>query len=145
MFKGGNSPDMSVDRIGGDRAATGANTPRSTRVSSGSDGSVGSVGFVVGGGCGGVRGSESDGIGQPLTPLDLGVGQKVLLMKRSMTVCGWDETAHVWWENMTGRWDRQESRGQRGTGGGRGGRGRYYLCFPGCVRISCTHTRRSRD
>lgn len=103
MFKGGNSPSLSVDRIGGDRAAnTSAITPRSTRVNSG--GSGGSMGFEVGAGdgCGGDGGGDSDGVGQPLSPLDLGVGQRVLLMKRSMTVCGWDETAHVWWENMTG-------------------------------------------
>lgn len=114
VFKGGTSPSLSVDFIGGDRAATSTITPRSTRVNCGGGGSV-SIGFG-GGSCGG-DGDDDDGIAQPLTPLDLTVGQQVLLMKRSMTVCGWDETAHVWWEKMTG----ESRRGIQTERSGRGG------------------------
>lgn len=101
VFKGGSSPSLSVDRIGGDRADTGSLTPRSASPSGTGTmgGSVGSAPFGGGGG----GGNDVDGdLGQPLTPLDLTVGKRVLLMKRPMTVCGWDETAHVWWERSTG-------------------------------------------
>lgn len=99
VFKGGGSPSLSVDRIGGDRADTGSLTPRSARINgTGTSGSVGNMSFGDGGG----SNDADDDVGQPLTPLDLTVGNQVLLMKRPMTVCGWDETAHVWWERLTG-------------------------------------------
>lgn len=126
VFKGGGSPSLSVDRIGGDRDAAISTTPRSTRVngSGGGSSSVGSMDFG-GGGCGG-GGDDGNDIGQPLTPLDLSVGQQVLLMKRSMTVCGWDETAHVWWEKMTG-----ESGEGNADGTGEGAaRAKPFFCPP---------------
>lgn len=99
VFKGGNSPSLSVDRIGGDRADTSSLAPRSAMVTgTGMGSSAGSIGFDGGGGAN----SVDDDVGQPLTPLDLTVGKQVLLMKRPMMVCGWDDTAHVWWERLTG-------------------------------------------
>lgn len=74
--------------------------------------SVGSMSFGGGGG----SNNFDDEVGQPLTPLDLTVGKQVLLMKRAMTVCGWDETAHVWWERLTGESPLVESGRQRGGG-----------------------------
>lgn len=94
VFKGGGSPSLSVDFIGGDRVDTSSLTPRPARVNR----RVGGVSFGGGGGANDTGGDA----GQPLTPLDLTVGKQVLLMKRPMTVCGWDETAHVWWERLTG-------------------------------------------
>ncbi|CAM9952189.1 unnamed protein product, partial [Scytosiphon promiscuus] len=95
VYAGGSSPSLSVDCIGGDHATTGSksNTPRSARLCTG-----GSAGGVDCRGCDG----DGDGVGQPLTPSDLCVGKEVLLMRRPMKVCGWDETAHVWWEKLTG-------------------------------------------
>ncbi|CAM9470914.1 unnamed protein product, partial [Laminaria digitata] len=83
IFKGGKSRSLSVDRIGGDRA-----TPRSARTTAS-----------------GVRTAEDPRGGdveEPLTPPDMVVGQTLVLMKRRMLVCGWDEAAHVWWENANG-------------------------------------------
>lgn len=40
--------------------------------------------------------------GPTLDPHDLRVGHAVVLMNRPMLVCGWEEAAHVWWENVTG-------------------------------------------
>lgn len=109
VFKGGSTPSLSVDRIGGDRAvAAAATTPRSARRVNGGGASsgIGSGGsfFSDRGGAGGGGGGDDlgDDLGETVSPLDLIVGRQVLLMKRPMVVCGWDETAHVWWENMTG-------------------------------------------
>ncbi|CAM9836272.1 unnamed protein product, partial [Ectocarpus sp. 13 AM-2016] len=109
VFKGGSTPSLSVDRIGGDRAVAAAATrPRSARRVNGGGASsgIGSGGslFSDRGGAGG-RGSGDDlgdDLGETLSPLDLIVGRQVLLMKRPMVVCGWDETTHVWWETLTG-------------------------------------------
>lgn len=114
MFKGGTSPSLSVDRIGGDRATTSTITPRSTRVNSSSGENDGCLGLGSDS-CGG-HGEDADGIGQSLTPLDLSVGQQVLLMKRPMVVCGWDEAAHVWWEKMTGESGRGTPGRRHGVG-----------------------------
>ncbi|CAM9171599.1 unnamed protein product [Ectocarpus sp. 8 AP-2014] len=108
VFKGGSTPSLSVDRIGGDRAVAAASTtPRSARANGGggSSGIGGGGSFISdGGGAGGRGGGDDlgDDLGETLSPLDLIVGRQVLLMKRPMVVCGWDETAHVWWENVTG-------------------------------------------
>lgn len=83
LFKGGRSRSLSVDRIGGDRI-----TPRSARTTASGDRTVEDP-----------RGGDYE---EPLTPRDMVVGETLLLMKRPMTVCGWDEAAHVWWENATG-------------------------------------------
>ena len=83
IFKGGRSKSLSVDSIGADRV-----TPRSARTAAS-----------------GVRTAEDPRGGdaeEPLTPQDMVIGKTLVLMKRSMTVCGWDEAAHVWWENATG-------------------------------------------
>lgn len=79
------TPSLSVDRIGSTTclSAAGSNT--------------------MGGRCTAAAAAaarEQDE--STLSPHDLRVGQTVILMKRSMVVSGWDETAHVWWENMTG-------------------------------------------
>lgn len=108
VYTGGGSPSLSVDRIGGDHAVKNARkaTPRSARsgASGGGSSTIGSVSCAGGSGSnGGVDGrGGGDCVGQPLTPLDLCVGRDVLLMKRRMKVCGWDATAHVWWEKATG-------------------------------------------
>lgn len=118
VFKGGNTPSLSVDRIGGDRAvaAAAATTPRLARANGGGGGSgIGSgVSFSShrGGGGGGGGDDLGDDLGETLSPVDLVVGRQVLLMKRPMVVCGWDETAHVWWENLTGEGFR--GKGKRG-------------------------------
>ncbi|CAM9560344.1 unnamed protein product, partial [Hapterophycus canaliculatus] len=107
VYTGGSSPSLSVDCIGGDHAVLSASnhTPRSVQSygSGGGGDTFENMGSDGGGGVDG-RGVSRDGnsVGQPLTPLDLCVGQEVLLMKRPMKVCGWDETAHVWWEKLTG-------------------------------------------
>ncbi len=119
VFKGGGSPSLSVDCIGGDRAdASGGTTSRSARVSEydcdgGGIGRGSSVESMPFGGGGAGSGEDGD-VGQPLTPVDLTVGRQVLLMKRPMTVCGWDETAHVWWESLTGE-SSQEQAGSRSS------------------------------
>lgn len=114
VLKGGGSPSLSVDRIGGDRADISSLTPRSARINgTGVSSSVGSMSF---GGGGGASANGVDDAAQPLTPLDLTVGKQVLLMKRPMTVCGWDETAHVWWERLTGE-SRPVVKSGRGVSG----------------------------
>lgn len=102
VYKEGASPNLSVDRIGGDHAAS-RFSPRCS--CSGTDG----------------RGGATDGdMEQPvLTPHDMRVGQTVWLMKRPMTVCGWDETAHIWWENTTGEEEDDRVTCQSNGGGGR--------------------------
>lgn len=104
LFKYGASPSLSIDCIGADRA-----TPRSARFNGVGEGVTGggersvrcvSGSGVVGTGTETVSGEE--GAGEPLTPHDMLVGQTVFLLKHPMVVCGWDETAHVWWESTTG-------------------------------------------
>lgn len=84
MLKQGVTPSLSVDRIG------------STSCLAAGGGSA------VGGRRTATAAMARERDESTLAPHDLRVGQTVVLMKRSMVVSGWDETAHVWWENMTG-------------------------------------------
>ena len=141
VFKGGGSPSLSVDCIGGDRADSGGATPRSARTNGYGGGSSSVGGMSFGGGGGGTNCTDDD-MGQPLTPVDLAVGRQVLLMKRPMTVCGWDETAHVWWESLTGERSSPEKR--RPTGGG--ARSILLLLLEGASSIpKQPHSRNPRD
>lgn len=78
---------MGVDHIG-----RGGSGPRSSRAKSGDRGIYGS------------GGPETLGIDGYLSPQDMLVGRTVMIMKRPMTVCGWDETSLAWWENVTGEY-----------------------------------------
>lgn len=78
---------MGVDHIG-----RGGSVPRSGRAKSGGRVIYGSGGPVT------------LGIDDYLSPQDMLVGRTVVIMKRSMTVCGWDETSLAWWENVTGEY-----------------------------------------
>lgn len=112
------TPSLRVDRIGG-----WLKNRRSAR-----------FGSPGGGGSGGGRSCGGGSLGgdcEALSPHDMRVGQTVVLMKRPMTVVGWDETAHVWWEQNTG-----ESAGGRRTNGGMGGTARLSRVFRICwVRV----------
>ncbi|CAN0291510.1 unnamed protein product [Ascophyllum nodosum] len=93
-FKDGNTQGLGADEIGLD-----VTSPRWNKIK------VSKGGSLRGGGS-----WEPEGTREPLGPQDLVVGRMVILMKRPMMVCGWDEASNAWWESVTGTsmWEIQE-------------------------------------
>lgn len=90
---------MGVDHIG-----RGGSVPRSSRAKCGGR-------VIYGGGR-----PETLGIDEYLSPQDMLVGRTIVIMKRSMVVCGWDDTSLAWWENVTGEYAAVRFvRGRRGA------------------------------